>query len=99
MGGHVNGAVMEDEVLANKPRKKNNHQQEFLLVCAVKSLRIIIDLIYTGEEWKGGVAKKIDRKVLWDPGPSIGTDFGFDVKENSSDFLHQLPPTCNVELG
>lgn len=41
----------------------------------------------------------IDDKVLGDPGPFFVTDLDLDVKSNSSDFLCQFPPTCNVGLG
>lgn len=49
MGGHMDVALMEDVGPANKPRKENAHQQDFLLVFAVKSLRNP-DLIYIWEE-------------------------------------------------
>lgn len=35
----MNVAIVESVVPANKPRKENTHQQDFLLVFAVKSLR------------------------------------------------------------
>lgn len=50
-------------------------------------------ICYAG--WKGGIAKKIDGKVLGNPGPNLD----LDVKENNSDLLHQLPPTYSVALG
>lgn len=49
--------------------------------------------------WKGHVARKIGGRFLGDPGLSFITDLDLDVKANSSDFLHLLPPMCNVELG